>query len=104
MQRGAGVFAACARRAVADFAAPRGARSLAADAKAGAGEADPAAAAAAAVTRFVEAAKLKAHADKFKTVDELLSKRRIALKEAGLTPKEVRCCGRHAARCANAKP
>jgi hypothetical protein len=33
LQRGAGLFAACARRA--DFAVPRGARLLAADAKAG---------------------------------------------------------------------
>ena len=91
MQRGAGLFAACARRA--DFAVPRGARLLAADAKAGEPDAAAAAAAAAAaesVKRFVEAAKLKTHADKFKTVDELLSKRRLALKEAGLTPREVR--------------
>jgi len=101
VQRGAGLFAACARRAVADSAAPRAARSLAADAKAG--EPDDAAAAVAAaaadaVKRFVEAAKLKTHADKFKTVDELLSKRRLALKEAGLTPREVSA----AARCGNA--
>ena len=92
MQRGAGLFAACARRAP-DFAVPRGARLLAADAKAGEPDAAAAAAAAAAaesVKRFVEAAKLKTHADKFKTVDELLSKRRLALKEAGLTPREVR--------------
>ena len=101
LRRGAGLFAACARRA--DVAVPRGARLLAADAKAGEPDAAAAAAAAAAVKRFVDAAKLKAHADKFKTVDDLLSKRRIALKEAGLTPKEVRGSG-GTQRSSSAKP
>ena len=86
-RRAVGLLAACARRAVgSDAAAPRGARLLSVEAKAG----EPGAAAAAAAARFLEAAKLKAHADKFKSLDEVLAKKRRELKEAGLTPKEAR--------------
>jgi len=87
-RRAAGVLAACVRRGLggADAAAPRGARLLSAEAKAG----EPGAAAAAAAAQFLTSAKLKAHADKFKSLDEVLTKKRRELKEAGLSPKEVR--------------
>jgi len=85
--RSAGALAACARRAVGADALV-GARRLSAEAKAGEPDADAAAAAAAA--EFVKAAGLKAHADKFKTLDEVLTKKRRELKEAGMSPKEVR--------------
>jgi hypothetical protein len=87
-RRAAAVLAACVRRGLggADAAAPRGARLLSAEAKAG----EPDAAKAAEAAQFLTSAKLKAHADKFKTLDEVLTKKRRELKEAGLTPKEVR--------------
>lgn len=88
--RRASAVLACVRRGLgADAAAPRGARLLSAEAKAG----EPDAAKAAEAAQFLTSAKLKAHADKFKTLDEVLTKKRRELKEAGLTPKEVRSRG-----------
>lgn len=100
-RRAASLLAACARRAVgADAAAPRGARLLSAEAKPG----EPDAAAAAAAARFLQAAKLKVHADKFKTLDEVLAKKRRELKEAGLTPKEARLRPRRCQRQKHSAP